>query len=314
MSKYILNRLLWLLVTVFATACLIFTILFFTPGDPARYILGSTAPASDVAALHEQMGLNEPYVVQLGRYLYKTFIKFDLDISWNYQVPVIEEFVTRVPRSLVISLCSLVLNVFIGLLMGIFAGTHAGKWQDSAIMAIAMVFVCAPEFWVALLLIMLFTSKLGLLEAYGITSWKNYIMPVMASSMGGIAVNARQMRSSILEVFRADYITTARAKGQAERKVIYGHMLPNALMPVITSLGTALSKLIAGSAVIESVYSIPGVGTYMLTGVNSRDYPVVRACVLLFATYAAIVMLAVDLIYAFIDPRIKAKYQNGGKK
>lgn len=180
-------------------------------------------------------------------------------------------------------------------------------------MTISMVFVACPDFWVALMMILLFTSKLKLLPSQGIDNWQCFIMPIIVTSLPGIAVNARQTRSSILEVFRADYITTARAKGQREHVVVYHHMLPNALMPVVTSLGGGLSRIVAGVTVIESVFSIPGVGMYLLTGVNGRDYPVVRSTVLFFAVFAALVMLLVDLVYAYIDPRIKAKFANGGR-
>ncbi len=314
MGKYVIRRLLWLIVIVIATAFLIFTILYFTPGDPARYLMGSTIPESDIAALHTKLGLDDPYLVQLGKYLYQTFVKFDFGTSWVYKVPVFQELIVRLPRTLIIGLAAMVLNVIIGLLLGIFAGTHGGKWQDSLTMAIAMVFISCPDFWVALMMILLFTSKLHWLPAYGIDSWQCYVMPILASSLGGIANNARQTRSSMLEVFRADYITTARAKGQSETKVVYAHMLPNALMPVITSLGNGLSRIVAGSAVIEAVFSVPGVGLYMLSAINNRDYPAVRSCVLFFAVFATLVMLLIDLVYAFLDPRIKAKYSSGGKK
>lgn len=314
MGKYIARRLVWLVVIIFATAFLIFTILYFTPGDPARYLLGMNATEADYAALHSQLGLDDPYLVQLGRYFYETFVKFDFGNSWVYKVPVYQELVTRLPRTLIVGLAAMALNVVIGLALGIFAGTHGGQWQDSATMAVAMVFVACPDFWVALMMILLFTSKLKLLPAYGIDSWKCYVMPIVASSLGGIANNARQTRSSMLEVFRADFITTARAKGQSEKKIVWKHMLPNALMPVITSLGNGLSRIVAGSAVIESVFSIPGVGLYMLSAINNRDYPAVRACVLFFAVFATLTMLIVDLVYAFLDPRIKAKYASGGRK
>ncbi|MGM9521691.1 MAG: ABC transporter permease [Oscillospiraceae bacterium] len=314
MFRYIVERLLWLIVIVIVTAFVIFTILYFTPGDPAKYQLGGTATAEDVAALHTQLGLDDPYLVQLGKYMYQTFIKFDLGMSWNYKVPVMQEFMNRLPYTLIIGLAAMVLNVIIGLLLGIFAGTHEGKIQDSLTMTIAMIFVSCPAFWVALMMIMLFTSKLHWLPSYGIDSWKCFVMPVLASCLGGIANNSRQTRSSILEVFRADYITTARSKGQSERKVVYKHMLPNALMPVITSLGHGLSQIVAGSVVIEAVFSIPGIGSYMLTSVNGRDYPAIRSTVLFFAVFSAVIMLLVDLVYAFIDPRIKAKYSSGGRK
>ena len=142
-------------------------------------------------------------------------------------------------------------------------------------------------------------------------------MPIICSALGGIAVNARQTRASMLGVFREDYITTARAKGQKEKKVVFNHMLPNALMPIITSIGNGFARIVAGSAVIESVFSVPGIGLYLLTAINARDYPVVRSCVLFFAVFTAVAMLLVDLVYAFVDPRIKAQYSSarkGGRK
>lgn len=313
MRKYILNRLLWLVVTVVATAFIIFTILYLTPGEPARYLLGSGVPDADIANMTHTLGLDRPYITQLGDFLSQTFLHFDFGDSWVYGVPVFEELGNRLPYTLIISVVGMLFNVVLGISLGVFAGTHEGKWQDSVTMTISMIFVSCPDFWVALMMILLFTSKLNWLPAYGIDSWKCFVMPIVVSSLAGIAVNARQTRSSILEVFRADYITTARAKGQRERAVVYKHMLPNALMPVVTSLGGGLSRIVAGVTVIESVFSIPGVGLYLLTGVNSHDYPVVRSCVLFLTVFAAVVMLLVDLVYAWIDPRIKSKYASGGK-
>ena len=181
-------------------------------------------------------------------------------------------------------------------------------------MTIAMVFISCPDFWVALMLILLFSAKLHLLPAYGIGGPQYYILPIVCSALGGIAVNARQTRASILGVFREDYITTARAKGQAERKVVWKHMLPNALMPIITSIGNGFARIVAGTPVIESVFSVPGLGLYLLTAINTRDYPVVRACVIFFALFTALAMLLVDLAYAFVDPRIRGQYSGRKKK
>ena len=308
MAKFILNRCIWMLFTLLATAFIIFTILYLTPGDPAEILLGQVAVPDEIAKLHAELGLDRPYLVQLGDFLYNVFIKLDFGNSWIYDVPVFEELAQRLPRTLTIGLSAMALNLSLGLLLGIFAGTHQGKWQDSATMAIAMVFVSTPDFWVALMMIVLFALKLGWLPAYGLGGPENYIMPIICASLGGMAVNARQTRSSILEVFREDFITTARSKGQAEMVVVRKHMLPNALMPVITSVGTGFARIVAGSAVIESVFSIPGVGLYMLNAINGRDYPALRGSILFFAAYTAVVMLIIDLIYAYIDPRIKAQY------
>lgn len=302
-----------MIVILLGTAFIIFTILYFTPGDPARTIAGGNATAADVENLRHIMGLDRSYLQQLGDFFYNTFLKFDLGDSWVYNKPVIDEMLVRLPRTVIIGLSAMVLNLALGLLMGIFAATHEGKAGDSVVMGIAMVFISCPDFWVALMMILLFSAKLGWLPAYGIGGPQYYVMPIICSALGGIAVNARQTRASMLGVFREDYITTARAKGQRERKVVMKHMLPNALMPIITSVGNGFARIVAGSAVIESVFAVPGLGLYLLTAINSRDYPVVRSCVLFFAVFTSLAMLAVDLVYAFVDPRIKAQYSSARK-
>ncbi|HWQ46687.1 MAG TPA: ABC transporter permease, partial [Longilinea sp.] len=302
--------LLWMIVIVFGTAFIIFTILYFTPGNPAQTMLGGSSRPAEVAELTHQLGLDRPYLVQLGDFFYHSFILFDFGDSWVFGVPVFEELADRLPRTALIGLSAMVLNLIFGLSLGIFAGTHEGKWQDSVTMAIAMVFISAPDFWVALMMIVLFSLELGWLPAYGIGGPEYYIMPIICAALAGIAVNARQTRSSILEVFREDFVTTARSKGQTENVVVRKHMLPNALMPVVTIVGVGFSRIVAGSAIIESIFSIPGVGLYMLSAIGARDHPAIRGSVLFFALFTAVVMLIVDLVYAFIDPRIKAQFSN----
>ena len=314
MYRYVLYRLLWTVIVVVAVAFVIFTILYFCPGDPALYKLGNNATQADIDYLNHMWGLDEPYLVQLFDFMYNGLLKLDFGESWNSGTEIWPELFSRIPRTLTINIISLVINVTLGLFMGIFAGIHGGKWQDSAIMIIAMVFVSLPGFWVALMMIILFSVKLGWLPSSGIGTWKHYVMPVLSSTLHGIANNSRQTRSAILEVFREDYITTARAKGVPERSVIYKHMLPNALMPIVTSLGGALAHLVAGSAITERIFSIPGVGDYLLTGCSQRDYPVVRATTLFLCLFSTLMMLLTDLVYCAIDPRIKARYANRGGK
>lgn len=299
---------------ILGTAFVIFTMLYFTPGDPAKVIAGSSATAEELANLRAKWGIDKPYLEQLGNYFYDTFIRFDFGNSWVYDKPVYQELLVRLPRTILIGVSAMILNLAIGLSLGIFAATHEGKWQDSLTMGIAMVFISCPDFWVALMMILLFSAKLGWLPSYGIGGPEYYVMPIICSSLSGIAVNARQTRASMLGVFREDYITTARAKGQRERKVVLNHMLPNAMMPIVTSIGSGFARIVAGSVVIESVFSIPGVGLYLLNAINMRDYPVVRACVLFFTVFTAVVMLIVDLLYAFIDPRIRAQYSSFKRK
>ncbi len=311
MGKFIIKRLLATVLIVVITAFLIFTVLYFTPADPTDALMGANATVEEKAAMAAKLGIDRPYLVQLGDFMYSTFLKFDFGNSWTFGTPVFQELANRMPYTLIIGVAAMVINLVIGLLMGIWAGVKVGRWQDSAIMAVAMLLISAPNFWVALLMIILFSVRLGILPPYGIDSWTCYIMPIIASAITGIAVNARFGRNSIVEVLRADYITTARAKGLKESAVIYKHMLPNAMMPTITNIGRILAAIIAGSPVIETIFSVPGVGVYLLTAINTRDYPAVRACVLFFAVVISLIMLCVDLAYAAIDPRVKAKFASG---
>ncbi len=313
MSRYVIKRLLMTIVILWCTGFVIFTLTYLVPGDVASILLGPEATEDVLVVKRAALGLDQPYLVQLGRFMYNTFIRFDFGDSWVFNSSVTAELLNRIPRTLIIGLSGMIINVTVGTILGIVAATHEGKWQDSFVMVIAMVFVSAPDFFVALLLILLFSLKLGWLPAYGIDTWKGYILPIVASSLGAIAINARQSRSSMLEVIRADFVTTARAKGQKESVITRKHMLPNAMMPIITGVGGGLASMVAGSPVIESVFSIPGVGTYLLSGVNQHDYPVIWACVVFLALFTSLAILVTDLCYAFLDPRIKAQYSKGKK-
>ena len=313
MWRYILKRLLWMIVTMVCVAILIFTIMWFVPGDPAQIMLGAGASHADILALREQMGLDRPFFVQMGEYMYNTFLKLDFGTSYVYRVPVIQEFMTRLPRTLGLGIISIIISAIIGIPMGVQAALHRNKFQDQGVLVASMVFVSVPQFWLALEMIVLFSLVLGWLPASGVGGVLYWIMPVIANSIGNIAMNARQTRSAVLETIRADFVTTARAKGLKEKSVIWKHMMPNALMPIIHMLGMSFGHVIGGTVVIERVFAFPGVGQYMLKGIESRDYPVVRSCVLILALFAAVVVLITDLAYAYLDPRIKAQYIATGK-
>ncbi len=313
MGRYVIKRVLWMILILVAAAIVVFTLMYLVPGDPAELLLGVEASEEVLAAKRAELGTDRPYLIQLFDYLYHVFLKFDFGDSWRYRVNVMTELGQRLPRTLIIGGFGMILNVVVGTVLGIFAATHEGKWQDSLTMVIAMVFVSAPSFWVAWMAIILFAQTLMWVPPSGISTWTCYILPVICGSLGGIAINARQSRSAMLEVIRADYITTARAKGQREKVVVRRHMLPNAMMPIITGVGGGLAMVVAGSAVLEQVFSIPGIGQYMLSGVNQRDRPVVCGCVVFFAAFTSIAMLIMDLCYAFLDPRIKAQYSSGRK-
>ncbi len=312
MGKYIIKRILWLIPVVLGVTILIFTLMYVVPGDPAELILGTGASRQEIEDLRESMGLNDPYIVRLGRYMRDVFLRFDFGTSYYTAKSVSAELLNRMPATLTLGIVSMLLALIIGIPLGILAAVNQNGMGDHICMLIALLGVSMPAFWVGLLLVLLFSVQLGWLPPYGITSWTGFIMPCVATAFGGIAGLARQSRSSMLEVIRADYNTTARAKGLSESEVILKHTLPNAMLPIITIAGSQLSHVLGGSVVIENVFSIPGIGSYMVSAINNRDYPVIQGSVIVLAIFFTLVMLLVDLAYAFVDPRIKAKFSGKG--
>ncbi len=313
MWRYIVKRLLWMVFVFVGVAFLIFTIMFFCPGDPAELILGSEATELELEAYREKLGLNDSYIEQLSRFLFDLFIKFDFGTSYTKHVDVIDELLNRAPRTITLGWTCIILNTLIGIPLGIMCALHRNSIWDRGFMVLAMVGISMPGFWFALMMVILFTKELGWLPQYGIGTWKHWVMPIISGALAGIANNARQTRSAVLETIRADFVTTARAKGLKENVVVYKHMLPNAIMPVVGQLGAAFGRAIGGTVITETVFSFPGVGTYMTTAITQRDYPVVRGCVIILAMFAAVANLLVDIAYAYLDPRIKAQYVGLGK-
>ncbi|MFR1831533.1 MAG: ABC transporter permease [Lachnospiraceae bacterium] len=314
MAKYIVKRILWMIPIVLGVAVLVFTLMTFCPGEPAAIILGSTATEAELAAKTAELGLKDPYLMRLGRFLNEVFIHGDLGESWATNVDIMSSIAERLPRTLMLTIVTLFISFGLGIPLGIIAATHQNRWQDSASMLIALIGVAIPNFWLALLLILFFSVNLGWLPPMGIDEGiKSYILPALAGCMGSFATCARQTRSSMLEVIRADYITTARSKGVPERDVIIKHALKNGLIPIITMFGTTFGSLLGGMMIIETVFSIPGMGTYIIGAVNNRDYPVVQSGTIILAITFSLCMLAVDLLYAAVDPRIKAQYISAKK-
>lgn len=314
MTKYIIKRLLMCIVVILCASFIVFTIMYFIPGDPAKIMLGDTATAEEIAAKREELGLNAPYLVQLGSYLYKAFLRFDFGTSYSTGQSVFSGLISRMPITLTIGIAGMLLDVLIAIPLGILAGLKNGRWQSVVLSVFAIACVSIPDFWMALMLIIVFSVRLGLLPSYGLGGLEYYVMPVIAAGFGGIGGILRQMRSGMLDVMNSDYVITARAKGVPEKRVVLRHMLPNALIPVITVVGGQCARIVGGTVIIEQIFSIPGVGQYMLNAINARDYPIVRGSVIVLAAVTSLIMLIVDLIYAEVDPRIKAQYSGKGKR
>jgi len=293
---------------ILGVTILIFTILYFIPGDPVRLLLGAEPTPAQVEAKREAMGLNDPYIVRLGRYVGGIILHFDFGKSWVYNTPVTSELLQRFPRTLTIALICMFLQIFIGTPLGIIAAINRNGVGDRIAMFIAMFGISMPNFWLALMLVLLFSVNLGWLPPFGIGGLKFYILPCLANAFPGIATQARQTRSSMLEVIRSDYITTARAKGMSEFKILMKHALPNAMMPIITIIGNGMGMLLAGTVVIEMIFGIPGVGWYLVSAIGSRDINVVQSSVIFLAIAFTLIMLLVDITYALVDPRIKARF------
>jgi peptide/nickel transport system permease protein len=299
---------------VLCTAVIIFTVMYFVPGDPVDIMLGPEATQADIEHRRDLMGLNDPFFVQLGNFMYKAFLKFDFGISWIRGTPVMSGLIDRLPRTFTLGVLMVLVMVVIGIPLGVSAAINRGKLMDRSLMSASMLFISVPEFWLALMLILVFSQKLKLLPSFGIETWTCYIMPVVAGSLAGVCNVARQTRASVLDVINADFITTARSKGMKKRAVIYKHMLPNALIPIITLVGNYLTRCVGGTIVIEKIFSFPGIGLYLTDAISSRDLPIIRGCVILLAAFTAILMLFVDLAYGFADPRIKAQYAASGTR
>ena len=313
MSRYILKRVLWMIPIILGVAILVFSLLYFAPGKPEELILGSHATEEAYTAKRIELGLEDPYLVRLARFLKEAFLEFDFGSSWFTRIPIIDTIAERLPRTIVLTLCTFLFSYGIGIPLGIIAATHQNKWQDTASMLVALTGVALPNFWLALILVLVFSVSLGWLPAMGIGGLQYYILPALSGCFSSLAICARQTRSSMLDVIRSDYITTARSKGVPERQVITRHAFKNAVIPIITMAGGDFGSLLGGMMVIETIFSIPGMGIFIVNAVNTRDYPAVLGGSLFLAITFSIIMLLVDLLYAAVDPRIKAQYSSQNK-
>ena len=302
MYKYILKRLVLLIPVMLGVTLLVFAIMYLTPGDPAQLILGESAPKEAVAALREKMGLNDPFFMQYLRFV-KNALVGDFGRSYTTGREVFEEIFARFPNTVVLAVLGVIISIVIGIPVGIISATKQYSLTDSFSMVLALLGVSMPVFWLGLMLILLFSVKLGIFPSGGFDGFRSVILPSVALGVGSAAIVTRMTRSSMLEV------RTARAKGVAEKVVINKHALKNALIPIITVVGLQFGGLLGGAVLTESVFSWPGVGRLMVDAIRQKDTPTVLASVVFLAVVYSVVNLLVDLLYAFVDPRIKSQYK-----
>ena len=307
MYKYILKRLLMLILVIVGTSFLVFVILDLAPGDAAYQILGDDATPEAVAALREEMGMNDPLPVRYIRYMVK-LLKGDLGYSYKYRQNVSDLFRQRIGASMMLAILSSFVATVLSIPLGIFAALKRGSLMDNSLSVISVIGLAAPNFWVGLMLLIIFALNLRWLPSGGFESMKSIILPAITIGTGEVATMARTTRSSMLDVLQQDYLMLARAKGVNERSITWKHSLKNALIPIITVLGTQVATSIGGAVVTETVFSWPGIGVMMVDAIKSRDLETVTGFLIMTAIITSIILLVVDLLYAFVDPRIKAQY------
>lgn len=307
MTRYIIKRLLSIIPIVLGISIIIFTLLSISPGNPATLMIGREATNEQVAVLEAQLGLDQPLLTQYVNYM-TDLLRGDFGTSWQTRGPVIDEIAVRFPVTLKLSVFSTLIVIFFGVTVGIISAVKQYTKLDYVVTTSSLVIASMPDFWIGLMLMLLFALKLRWVPPYGASDWTGYILPVIVLSLGIMAMVIRVTRGTMLEVIRQDYIRTARAKGADEKRVIFKHALKNALIPIITVIGNDFGSILAGAIVVETVFSLPGMGTLIVNAVKIKNIPTAMTATLFLAILYSLVVLILDIIYAYIDPRIKAEF------
>jgi len=312
--RYVIKRVLLLIPVIIAVSFIVFTLLELMPGTFVDILISGDMTVEDIAALKADYNLDKPMLYRYGLYMFN-LVRGDLGVSMTSGLSVFSSYMSRLPNSLILSLVAAIIGIVISIPMGIQAARKAGTITDTATTTFTLIGMSMPSFWLALLLMLLFSLRLQWLPTGGNTDGvKSLVMPAICCAMSLTALCARQTRSSMLDILNADFLRTARAKGAPEETVIRKHAFGNALIPVITTIGSQICVMLASSAVIEQVYAWPGVGRMLVEGVNSRDVPVILGCTIMTTILYVLIMLIVDLLYAFADPRIKSQYARKSRK
>ena len=308
MLKYTIKRLLQLIPTLIIVSFIVFSMVRLIPGDPITLLYGlSESGGADEEYLdymREQYGLNDPLVVQYANWIGKIF-KGDLGTSLYTHKPIITELANRYKNTIILAVGGTVVGSLVGMVFGIIAAINHNKFGDNVIMVFSMLAVSTPSFFLAMLLMLFFSLKLGWLPSLGLKGPAYAVLPILTLGLGAVGMISRTTRSSMLDVINQDYIRTSRSRGIANNKIVFVHELRNALIPVLTAIGLRFGHLLAGAALVETVFSIPGLGRFMVDGISNRDYPVVQSTVLVFAVTFVVVNTIVDLLYGLADPRVK---------
>lgn len=305
MYAFFVRRLIAMIPVVFGVLLLVFSMLHLVPGDPVKMMLGEfQASPAQIAKLQSELHLNEPLPQQFGRYVWNA-LHGNLGRSIRSNKPVTQEIMDNLPSTLELALSGLLVAAVLGISFGVLAAVKQYSWVDAGSMLVALIGVSMPSFWLGLLLIFAFSLRFRWFPATGGGDLKHLVLPAVTLGLGASAIIARLTRSSMLEVMRNEYVTTARSKGLRESRVIIRHALKNALIPVVTIFGLQFGQLLAGTVVIETVFGRPGIGRLIVDAILNKDFPLVQGIVLVIAISYVVVNFIVDLLYAFLDPRIR---------
>ncbi|KOS26312.1 peptide ABC transporter permease [Bacillus anthracis] len=304
MLMFIFRRILQLIPVLFGVVFVVFLIRQMVPGDPALLIAGEGASKETVEQIRHQLGLDKPFIMQYFSYI-GNILQGDFGVSIRSNRPVLDEVLIRLPITIELALCSIVITVVIGMIAGIISATKQYSWTDVSIMIIALLGVSLPSFWFGLMLIFYFSVQIQIFPVSGWGTWMHMVLPALTLGASGAAIVARMTRSSMFDVIRQDYIRTARAKGLKERVVIYKHALRNALIPVITVVGLQFGALLGGTVLVESVFAINGLGRLIVDAIRMRDLPMLQGGVLIASVIFVLVNLIVDILYRYFNKRIE---------
>ncbi|MDX9826967.1 MAG: ABC transporter permease [Spirochaetia bacterium] len=307
MHKYIIKRLLMLIPIILAVSFIVFFIVDLAPGDVVDVIAGNEVSVEDKAAMREEMGLNKPLLVRYFRYM-GGMLRGDMGISYVTNKNVFAIYMSRLPATLLLASVGTVVALLIAIPLGITAAVHHNTWLDSGSMVIGLLGLSIPTFWLGLILIIIFSLKLGIFPSIGNQTILSIVLPAITVGSGQAALTMRTTRSSMLEVIRQDYLSTARAKGVPEKIVIRKHAFKNALIPILTVIGTQFGVAMGGAVMTETVFAWPGVGRLLVDSISNRDTQMVTGAIILTTILSSVVILLIDIAYAFVDPRIKARY------
>lgn len=308
MLRYIPYRLLMLIPVLFGVAVIVFTLMYFTPGDPTGLLLDENASEADRQALREELGLDKGYLERLYGFFYQLIFQGDLGRSYISGTPVIDLIGSRLGATVTLAVWATIFAAVLGILMGVIAAVKANTKVDDFVMTFSLLGVSMPNFWLGLLLMLMFSLHLGWFPAAGFKGWEYLILPVITIGTDSAAVLARMTRSAMLEVLDAPYVKTARAKGAREVTVLARHALRTALLPITTTIGLQFGAMLGGAILTETIFAVPGVGKLLVDSISARDFPVVQGTVLIIALLFSLVNLAVDILYAYIDPRVKSQF------